>query len=61
MICVTCVSIELLGSWPLAVLKERLMCRFNGEPVFISIILVSEKDVQTDVVVAETSSDGPFG
>jgi len=58
--CVTCVSIELLGSWHLAVLKERLLRRFNMEPVFISILLVSEIDVETEVVVAETYSDDPL-
>jgi len=56
----TCVSIELLGSRHLAVLKERLISRLNREPAFISIILVSEIDVETDVVVAETSSDDPL-
>ena len=33
------------------------MRRFNREPAFISIILVSEIDVGTDAVVAKTSSD----
>ena len=56
MICDTCVFIEFPGSCRLAALKERLMCRLNGEPVFISIFL----DREIDVVVAETSSDDPL-
>ena len=56
-ICDTCVFIEFLGSCRLAALKERLMCRLNREPVFISIFLI---DVENDVVVAETSSDDPL-
>ena len=59
-ICDTCVFIEFLGSCRLAALKERLMCRLNREPVFISIFLDREMDVEIDVVVAETSSDDPL-
>ena len=51
---------ELLGSWHLAVLKERLICRLDRETPFISIILFSEIDVESDVVVAENSSDDPL-
>ena len=51
---------ELLGSWQLAVLKERLISRLDREPPFISIILFSEIDVESDVIVAETSSDDPL-
>ena len=36
------------------------MCSLNREPVFISIFLDSEIDVEVDVVVAEASSDDPL-
>ena len=60
MICDTCVFIEFPGSCRLAALNERPMCRLNREPVFISIFLDSEIDVEVDVVVAEASSDDPL-